>query len=123
MSQIRDKNTSPELIVRKYLHAHGLRFRINVKDLPGKPDIKLTKYRTVIFINGCFWHKHDCKRYRDPKSNSGYWLPKIEKNVQRDKENCEKLINMSWRVIVIWECELKTNTEAKLQEVMKLILS
>jgi len=121
MSQIRGANTSPEVLVRRYLHANGFRFRINAKDLPGKPDIKLTKYKTVIFINGCFWHKHDCKRYQDPKSNSGYWLPKIQGNVQRDKENAEKLVNMGWQVIIIWECEIKTNPEPRLQEVLQLI--
>lgn len=107
MSHIRSTNSKPEEIVRKYLFAKGLRYRKNVKDLPGKPDIVLPKYKTIVFINGCFWHHHDCGRFVWPSSNEEYWHKKIDRNVERDAENYEALENMGWRVIVIWECELK----------------
>ena len=109
MSHIRSKNTKPEELVRKYLFAKGFRYRKNVKTLPGCPDIVLPKYRTVIFVNGCFWHKHDCPRFVWPSSNQEYWIPKIQANVERDKRNYEKLHDEGWRVLVVWECELKTS--------------
>ena len=107
MSHIRSTNSKPEEIVRKYLFAHGFRYRKNVKKLPGCPDIVLPKYHTVIFVNGCFWHKHDCPRFVWPSSNLDYWKPKILRNVERDQINTEKLRSLGWRVITIWECELK----------------
>lgn len=107
MSHIRSTNSKPEEIVRKYLFAKGLRYRKNVKDLPGKPDIVLPKYKTIVFVNGCFWHHHDCGRFVWPSSNEEYWHKKIDRNVERDAENYEALENMGWRVVVIWECELK----------------
>lgn len=107
MSCIRSKGTSPEEKVRKYLFAHGFRYRKNVETLPGKPDIVLKKYHTVIFVHGCFWHMHDCGKFHWPKSNKDYWEPKILKNVERDKKNQEILKNMGWKVIIVWECELK----------------
>ena len=107
MSHIKSKNTKPEIIVRKELFKRGFRFRINITKLPGHPDIVLTKYRTVIFVNGCFWHKHDCPRFVWPSSNTGYWIPKIQRNVERDKANQAALTAMGWNVIVVWECELK----------------
>ena len=107
MSHIRSKNTKPEELVRKYLFAHGFRYRKNVSKLPGKPDIVLPKYHTVIFVNGCFWHKHDCPRFVWPSSNKEYWVPKITANVERDKRNYSALNSRGWRVIIIWECELK----------------
>lgn len=107
MSHIRSTNSKPEEIVRKYLFAHGFRYRKNVKTLPGCPDIVLSKYHTVIFVNGCFWHKHDCPRFVWPSSNLDYWKPKILRNVERDQINTEKLRSLGWRVITIWECELK----------------
>ena len=107
MSHIRSKNTKPEEFVRKYLFAHGFRYRKNVSKLPGKPDIVLPKYHTVIFVNGCFWHKHDCQRFVWPSSNKEYWIPKITANVERDKRNYSALNSNGWRVIIIWECELK----------------
>lgn len=107
MSHIRSKNSKPEELVRKYLFSRGFRYRKNVNDLPGKPDIVLPKYKTVIFVNGCFWHMHDCPRFVWPSSNQDYWIPKIQKNAKRDKENVQKLQNAGWRVIVMWECQLK----------------
>ena len=107
MSHIRSKNSKPEELVRKYLFAQGFRYRKNVDKLPGKPDIVLTKYHTVIFVNGCFWHKHDCPRFVWPTSNTEYWTRKITGNVERDKANYKLLEETGWRVITIWECELK----------------
>ena len=107
MSHIRSTNTKPEEIVRKYLFAKGFRYRKNVKKMPGCPDIVLPKYKTVIFVNGCFWHKHDCPRFVWPSSNREYWIPKIQKNVERDNLNSIELQNMGWRIITVWECELK----------------
>lgn len=107
MSHIRSKNTKPEEIVRKYLFSKGLRYRKNVKKLPGCPDIVLKKYNAVIFVNGCFWHKHDCGRFVWPSSNIEYWRRKIERNIERDQNNFKELKNIGWRVFIIWECELK----------------
>lgn len=107
MSRIRSTNSKSEEIVRKYLFSKGFRYRKNVKKLPGCPDIVLPKYKTVIFVNGCFWHKHDCPRFVWPSSNQEYWKPKILRNVERDKNNCGELSSMGWNVITIWECELK----------------
>lgn len=107
MSHIRSKNSKPEETVRKYLFAQGFRFRKNVKKLPGCPDIVLPKYRIVIFVNGCFWHKHNCTRFVWPKSNTDYWGPKIIGNVERDKKNAKLLASAGWNIIVVWECELK----------------
>lgn len=107
MSHIRSTNSKPEELVRKYLFSKGFRYRKNVKSLPGCPDIVLPKYRTVIFVNGCFWHKHDCSRFVWPSSNQDYWRPKILRNVERDLKNAEELRVLGWRVITVWECELK----------------
>ena len=107
MSHIRSTNSKPEEVVRKYLFSKGFRYRKNVKKLPGCPDIVLSKYKTIIFVNGCFWHKHDCPRFVWPSSNQEYWFPKIQRNVERDKLNAAELQKMGWRVITIWECELK----------------
>ena len=122
MSHIRSNNTKPEEIVRKYLFSKGFRYRKNVKDLPGKPDIVLPKYKTVIFVNGCFWHKHDCPRFVWPSSNQEYWVPKIQKNVERDKENIRRLKELGWQVITVWECQLKPNAnEMTLDEIKSQI--
>ncbi len=107
MSHIRSTNSKPEEIVRKYLFSKGFRYRKNVRTLPGCPDIVLPKYKTIIFVNGCFWHKHDCPRFVWPASNEDYWRPKILRNVERDQKNAEALKNMGWRIITVWECELK----------------
>ena len=107
MSHIRSTNTEPEEKVRKYLFSKGFRYRKNVRKLPGCPDIVLPKYHTVIFVNGCFWHKHDCPRFVWPSSNEDYWIPKITRNVERDLKNHQILREQGWRVVVVWECELK----------------
>lgn len=108
MSRIRSKNTRPEMLVRKFLHSEGYRYRLHVKDLPGKPDIILPKYKAVIFIHGCFWHSHqNCKYSVTPKSNLAYWIPKLERNITKDAENETKLLQMGWNIIKIWECALK----------------
>ena len=115
MAAVHSKNTRPEMIVRKWLWSHGYRYRLNHPRLPGKPDIVMRKYRTCIFVNGCFWHGHKgCKYYRIPKSNTEFWVKKIRRNQERDREVCRQLAAMGWHSIVIWECELKplrrTNT-------------
>lgn len=107
MSHIRSTNSKPEEIVRKYLFSRGLRYRKNVRTLPGCPDIVLPKYKAIVFVNGCFWHHHDCGRFVWPSSNEEYWYKKIDGNVMRDCENREKLITLGWRVFTIWECQLK----------------
>ena len=107
MSRIRSTNNKPEEIVRKYLFAQGFRYRKNDKRYPGKPDIVLPKYKTAIFVNGCFWHKHDCGRFVWPSSNEEYWRAKIQRNIERDEEHTAQLQKDGWKVIVVWECELK----------------
>lgn len=107
MSHIRSTNSKPEETVRKYLFSKGLRYRKNVRKLPGCPDIVLTKYKTVIFVNGCFWHKHDCGRFVWPSSNVEYWHKKISRNIERDSKNYQTLADQGWKVLIIWECQLK----------------
>lgn len=114
MSRIRGKDTKPEEIVRKYLFAQGFRYRKNDRCLPGKPDIVLPKYKTVVFVNGCFWHKHEgCKYFVWPKSNSEFWKEKIEGTAERDKNVTEELTKMGWSVLVVWECELKPDVRER----------
>jgi DNA mismatch endonuclease (patch repair protein) len=108
MAAIRSRNTKPEKIVRSLLHSLGFRFRIHHKSLPGKPDIVLPKYQTVVFVHGCFWHQHPgCKRCTQPSSNTSYWVPKLAGNVSRDLLHIRELKKAGWKVIVIWECEVK----------------
>jgi len=108
MSQIQAKDTKPEMIVRKFLHSNGFRYRLHVKDLPGKPDLVLPKYNSVIFVHGCFWHAHEgCKYFKIPKSRTEWWKEKLYGNKERDKKHIQQLRNLGWNVIVIWECELK----------------
>ena len=109
MSKIHSASTKPEIKVRKALFRKGYRFRVNVKTLPGTPDMVLPKYRTVIFVNGCFWHGHDgCKHYTVPKTNTEFWVEKVRRNKERDAVNVQRLESLSWGVITIWECELKS---------------
>lgn len=108
MSQIKGKNTKPELLVRKFLFANGFRYRLNIKDLPGKPDLVLPKYKTVIFINGCFWHGHQgCRYFVIPQTRIDWWLEKITGTRLRDQGNMVHLKALGWNVITIWECQLK----------------
>lgn len=111
MSHIKSKNTSLEILVRKRLFHDGFRYRINVSDLPGKPDIVLPKYHTVIFVNGCFWHRHNCKLATMPKTHTDFWKRKFEQNVKNDLANHKKLRNLGWHVIILWECEIKEDFE------------
>lgn len=121
MTHIRSNDTKPEETVRKYLFSKGLRYRKNVKALPGKPDIVLRKYHAVVFVNGCFWHHHDCRRFHWPASNQEYWHQKISRNVERDKQEHEMLEATGWRVFIIWECELKK--DARNENLSKLYKS
>lgn len=107
MSRIKGKDTQPELIVRKFLYAHGYRYRVNVKELPGKPDIVLKKYRTAIFIHGCFWHGHSCLQGRIPKSNETFWKDKFARNKERDLRVRKELKELGWNTLIVWECQLK----------------
>jgi len=108
MASVKSENTAPELLVRRILHANGFRFRLHRKDLPGKPDIVLPKYRTVIFVHGCFWHQHTgCPHASRPSSNQDYWQPKLDRNIERDAKRQAALRALGWRVIVVWECNTK----------------
>ncbi len=114
MSAIKSKNTKPEIAVRKLLHSLGCRFRLHRKDLPGSPDIVLPKYKTVIFVHGCFWHRHaNCKYASTPKTRKEFWGSKFKANVKRDLEIQEKIKNIGWQSVVIWECELKNYEKLK----------
>ncbi len=122
MSSIRGKDTKPEMAVRRLLHAAGFRYRLHRKDLPGKPDLVLPKYNLVIFVHGCFWHRHPgCHYAYTPASNSDKWKAKLEGNRQRDQIQQQQLLDMGWRVLVIWECGLK-HLEANLAEITSMIL-
>ena len=113
MSRIRSTNTKPEEIVRKYLHSRGLRYRKNDRRYPGHPDIVLPKYKTCVFVNGCFWHQHpECKYAVLPASNQDYWVPKLKRNADRDAENAHLLEHNGWHVITVWECQLKNPARA-----------
>jgi DNA mismatch endonuclease (patch repair protein) len=123
MSRIKGKNTKPEMLVRRFLFAHGFRYRLNVKTLPGKPDIVLPKYKTVIFINGCFWHGHKgCKYFVIPKTRTEWWLSKIKDTQKRDREAEIQLNVLGWKVITLWECQLKSVTQKETLGLLKQIL-
>jgi DNA mismatch endonuclease (patch repair protein) len=122
MSRIRSKNTKPELIVRKYLWNRGFRYRLQRKDLPGKPDIVLPRLRIVIFVNGCFWHMHRCKKFVLPSTNTVFWYDKLSKNRIRDKKNYRKLKKAGWSYIIIWECQLSNNKEKVLEKLYSKLL-
>lgn len=120
MSRIHAKGTKPEETVRKYLFSKGFRYRKNDPLLPGKPDIVLPKYKTVVFVNGCFWHRHEgCKYFVWPKNNAEFWRKKIMSNVERDNRNYSELKEKGWSVVVIWECELKDRRSETLSSVVK----
>lgn len=105
MRAIRSSNTKPEMVVRSLVHRLGYRFRLHRRDLPGKPDLVFPGRKAVIFVHGCFWHMHDCAAVRVPKSNTGYWSPKLERNCQRDAQNVDALKAQGWRVLTVWDCE------------------
>ena len=119
MSNIHSKATKPEMVVRRWLWAHGYRYRLNVKSVPGKPDIVMRKYRTAIFVNGCFWHGHeDCKQFVLPKTNTDFWQTKIARNRERDQRNYDELTHAGWQVIILWQCKLtKQELEPTMQQV------
>ena len=122
MSRIKSTNTKPELQVRQYLQTNNIRYRCNVRDLPGKPDIAIKKYKTAIIINGCFWHAHEgCKDFRLPKSNTGFWETKIAGNVKRDKKNKQKLQNLNFKTFTIWECEIKKHDFSTINQAIQHI--
>ncbi len=124
MSTIHGKNTKPELTVRRYLWHNGFRYRLNNPRLPGHPDLVLRKYRTCIFVNGCFWHGHEgCKYFRMPKTNVDFWTKKINRNRERDKQEQQLLAKMGWHVISIWECELKPKNRYKTLESLAFTLN
>lgn len=106
MSGIRGKDTKPEMIVRQYLHRHGFRYRLHDRRLPGHPDLVLPKYNTVVFVHGCFWHKHDCPRFVWPKTRREFWAEKIKGNVARDRRNEKLLQEQGWKVLTVWECDV-----------------
>lgn len=114
MSSIRGKNTKPELVIRKLLHADGFRFRLHRKDLPGSPDIVLPKYNAVVMVNGCFWHGHACSFFKWPKTRASFWHDKIIQNIRRDQRNCVELEKLGWRVCVLWECEVRAVAQESL---------
>lgn len=121
MASIKGKDTKPEILVRRFLFSHGFRYRKNVKDLPGKPDIVLSRYKTVIFIHGCFWHGHELDG-RIPHSNIEFWENKIKKNKERDLKDKELLEQLGWHVIIVWECEL-SNIEKRSKALNELLLN
>lgn len=125
MSKIKGKNTSIEVMCRKYLFSRGFRYRKNLKALPGTPDIVLKKYKTVIFVNGCFWHHHEgCKKARIPKTHTNFWQNKIDRNIKNDQLHTQLLIELGWKVIVIWECELsKKEFQTSMERVIKVMLA
>jgi DNA mismatch endonuclease, patch repair protein len=118
MAGIKGKDTRPEMLVRKALHAEGFRFRLHAKDLPGKPDIVLPKHEAVIMVHGCFWHGHDCGIFRMPKSNRKFWRTKINGNRRRDALQAAELSVLGWRVLTIWECSIREKKQAELDKII-----
>jgi len=120
MSGIRGKNTKPELVIRHGLFSLGFRYRLHVRDLPGKPDLAFPKYKTVLFINGCFWHQHDCKLFKAPSTNRDFWEIKFTRNKLNDEINRSLLLNAGWKVVVVWECAMK-NRKNELPAVLRKV--
>ena len=122
MSGIRGSNTKPEMLVRRALHAAGYRYRLHVRDLPGRPDLVMPKHRIVIFVNGCFWHRHPyCHYTTTPSTRADFWANKFKENRKRDKRNIETLISRGWRVLVVWECGLKHTSETVIGDLIRAI--
>lgn len=111
MARVKNKNTAPEITVRRMLHRLGYRFRLHRRDLPGNPDIVLPRFRSVIFVHGCFWHGHDCRRGKRPATHTEFWNTKLDRNIERDQANRKLLKGLDWRVLVVWECQTKDLAE------------
>lgn len=123
MAAIRSRDTKPEMMIRKALHASGLRYRLNVRALPGKPDIVLPRHRAVVFVHGCFWHRHECELFRWPASRTEFWRDKLNGNVARDMTTADALDKAGWRQAVIWECALKGRKKPDFQETMQRLIA
>lgn len=119
MSRIRGRDTKPEMLIRRGLHARGLRFRLHARDLPGRPDLMLPKYRAAIFVNGCFWHGHNCPLFKVPATRSDFWIAKIDRNRARDATNASALIAMGWRPFTVWECALRGTAKLPTNDVLE----
>lgn len=122
MAGIRGKDTRPELFIRKRLHARGFRYRLHDKKIPGKPDMVFARYKAIIFVHGCFWHRHDCHLFKWPKTRQDFWTKKINGNLKRDKDNIVRLKDAGWRVLVVWECALKGKHRLDPDSLMKRIV-
>ncbi|WP_045859701.1 very short patch repair endonuclease [Teredinibacter purpureus] len=118
MSGIKGKNTRPEMVVRKGLFRRGFRYRLHLKQLPGKPDLVLPRYHAVIFVHGCFWHRHNCRLFKWPKSNTEFWRDKITGNIQRDERHSRQLADAGWRILIVWECAIKGKKEQEVEKVL-----
>lgn len=123
MAGIKGTNTGPEIVIRKALHEQGFRYSLYNKKLPGKPDLTLPKYNAVIFIQGCFWHRHDCHLFKWPKTRTDFWKNKIDANAERDKRNIRELQESGWRVLEIWECAIKGKKRLKIEDVVSFTTS
>lgn len=123
MAAVRARDTKPELMIRRALHGAGLRYRLNVRDLPGKPDIVLPRYRAVVFVHGCFWHRHECDLFRWPESRTEFWRDKLDGNAVRDRNASEALDKAGWRQAVIWECALKGRKKRDFQDTMQRLIA
>jgi DNA mismatch endonuclease (patch repair protein) len=121
MAKIKAKDTKPEIKIRKALHALGFRYKLHDSKLPGKPDLVLTKYNAVIEVNGCFWHGHDCPIFRLPKSRTDYWKNKINRNIERDYDNFKKLLNLEWRILIVWGCTMRGKKSLEFEKMITTI--
>lgn len=119
MAAIKGSHTKPELLIRKALHAYGLRYRLHVKNLPGRPDLVFTRHRAVVFVNGCFWHRHECHLFKWPSTRQDFWREKIDRNVANDERAVSALLAAGWRVGIVWECALKGSTRRNFAEAMQ----
>lgn len=122
MSAIKGRNTKPELLIRRALHGAGLRYRLHVKDLPGKPDLVFPRYRAIVFVHGCFWHRHDCHLCRWPATRHEFWQEKLERNVRNDERAMRALLESGWRVATVWECALKGPTHPDFASAMQRLI-
>jgi DNA mismatch endonuclease (patch repair protein) len=123
MAAIKGSHTKPELLIRRALHAAGLRYRLHVKDLPGKPDLVFPRRRAVVFVNGCFWHRHDCHLFKWPATRQDFWREKIGRNVENDERAVRELTDSGWRVATVWECSLKGRTRRNFSDAMQQLIS